>query len=270
MPDLDRRLAELGTHLEWPDTPDVRPALRARLAAVPARPVRRLRPLLVAAAIAVTLLGGLAASPEARSAILRLLRLRGVTVEQVDRPLAPPRTEAASSTARRDDRPTGIDAVLPELGEAVSLAAARRRAPFTVLVPRALGAPDAVRVTAPAAGPTVVSLLYAPRSGLAPTRVADLGLLVTQFRGSVVTEFLGKLAGTGTRVERVSVDQEPAIWLEGEPHFVFFRDPGGAIAEDTLRLSGNTLLWERDGLLLRLEGRLTRDEALRLATSFDP
>jgi hypothetical protein len=139
-----------------------------------------------------------------------------------------------------------------------------------VPVPAALGEPDAVRLAVPAGGPAVVSLLYGPRRGLPPTRVAGVGLLATAFRGSVAVEFLGKLAGPGTRVERVSVDGASGVWLEGEPHFVFHRAPDGSIAEGTLRLSENTLLWEHGELLLRIESRLGRDDALRVAGSFEP
>ena len=55
------------------------------------------------------------------------------------------------------------------------------------------------------------------------------------------------------------MDGQPGIWVEGE-HVVseLFGLP---------RLSGNVLLWEQDGLTLRLEGRLTKEQALELARS---
>ena len=61
------------------------------------------------------------------------------------------------------------------------------------------------------------------------------------------------------RVERVEVDGEPGIWVEGR-HVVF--EPFGLP-----RLSGNVLLWEQEGLTLRLEGRFTKEQALDLARS---
>ena len=37
---------------------------------------------------------------------------------------------------------------------------------------------------------------------------------------------------------------------------------------ETLRLAENTLLWERGGVTYRLEAQVTRDEAIRIASSF--
>ena len=58
-------------------------------------------------------------------------------------------------------------------------------------------------------------------------------------------------------MERVEVDGQPGIWVEGE-HVV--SEPFGLP-----RLSGNVLLWEQNGLTLRLEGRLTKEQALDIA-----
>ena len=57
-------------------------------------------------------------------------------------------------------------------------------------------------------------------------------------------------------------------WLEGTPHQFFYRDSAGNPSPETLRLAGNTLLWEQDGVTFRLEAQVARDEALRIASSF--
>ena len=76
-----------------------------------------------------------------------------------------------------------------------------------------------------------------------------------------------------------------AAWA-GNPHFLRFDDPtlvyGGAsaataktmfldenglISDERTYLAGTVLLWNRGDRLLRLEGDLTRDEALKLAES---
>ena len=75
-------------------------------------------------------------------------------------------------------------------------------------------------------------------------------------------------SGPGTRTEPVSVGSARGMWLEGQPHFFFFRDASGAILQDTLRLAGNTLIWVKDDVTLRLEAQLTRDEALAIAARF--
>jgi hypothetical protein len=72
-------------------------------------------------------------------------------------------------------------------------------------------------------------------------------------------------------VETVTVTGgAPGIFLSGGPHVVFYRDPGGEIRDETLRLAGNTLLWERGELLLRLESALRLEDALRVARSAQP
>ena len=48
-----------------------------------------------------------------------------------------------------------------------------------------------------------------------------------------------------------------------------FRDEGGFIADEPTYLAGNSLLWNRGDLLLRLEGDVSRDKALELARSIE-
>jgi hypothetical protein len=48
-----------------------------------------------------------------------------------------------------------------------------------------------------------------------------------------------------------------------------FKDPRGRIRDNSGRLAGKTLLWSHGELTLRLEGDLTKEEALRIARSAD-
>jgi hypothetical protein len=153
-------------------------------------------------------------------------------------------------------------------GERVTLGEARQRLHFTVRVPTAapLGDPDAVFVDT-SGGNDRVTLLYGERSGMPPTQVPAVSALVVEFRGAVEPTFLGKTAGPDTRVEAVTVNGGPGFWLEGAPHFFFYRDAAGNVLQETLRLAGNTLIWEQDGVTLRLEAQVTRELALELAAS---
>jgi hypothetical protein len=67
--------------------------------------------------------------------------------------------------------------------------------------------------------------------------------------------------------QRVRIDGAPGLVLRG-PHAVFF-DPRGAgeTRVQEARLAKNTLMWERDGLLLRLEAEQPVGELIRLARS---
>jgi hypothetical protein len=187
MADLHAELSTLA--VEWPETPDLTDGVLARLDA-PARRRRapRWRPALayglaaVLAAFAVTM----AASPDARSAVLEWLGLKSVKVE------------------RREPRPT--DSGL-QLGTPVTLEEARRRAPFLAL-PAALGEPSAVH-----AGHESVSLVY------------DGPLLVQEFPARV-EPFIEKTLGAGSELERLRVDGDPAYFIAGAHGFAYEGEDG--------------------------------------------
>ncbi len=63
----------------------------------------------------------------------------------------------------------------------------------------------------------------------------------------------------------MSVNGRRGFWLEGAPHEFVFLDPQGNPFLETLRLARNTLLWEQGDLTLRIEGDVTKEEALAVA-----
>jgi hypothetical protein len=91
--------------------------------------------------------------------------------------------------------------------------------------------------------------------------------LLGETRGSGSQRFLMKTVGPGTRARNVRVGPARGAWITGRPHEVLFVDARGQIVADTVRLAGATLLWERAGLVLRLEGARTLREALGVARS---
>jgi hypothetical protein len=262
--DLDRALTDLAASLEFPPTPDLAAAVSARLDEAPAtrpRPRRWNWPAgwrrLAVAGLAAVLLAAavLVASPGTREAVARRLGLRGIGVELGG---PPPPTVTTAPGARLD----------LGLGERASLEEARRRVGFPVLVPGAGGLerPDATFVSEadPAGGR--VDLVWGPRPGLPASAFTDAGLLITQFQGEPTPEFIKKVAGAGL-VEFVEVGGEPGYWFSGEPHFFTYRDAAGNFREEQTRLAGNTLIWQRGALTLRLEGELSKEEAIRIAES---
>ena len=139
-----------------------------------------------------------------------------------------------------------------DLGERVSREEAERRVGFELVD---LGEPDAIHVRAG----RVVSLVYGP---------ADRPRLVlSQLNGAVWDGFHKKVIGTGTTVEDVKVNGERGLFVSGEEHFVMFLDGNGLISDERTALAGNTLLWNRGPLLLRLEADVSREQALELAES---
>lgn len=242
MIDVERQLAEIGRELRYPPTPELGPAVveRVRAQGAPRRlPARR---VLALAAVALLLLaaGAAAAVPASRHAVLDWLGLRSVRIERVPKLPALPPGRAGGDLA---------------LGTRTTLPAARAHVTFRVLVPSL--PPDEVYLSGSPAGGRV-SLVYAERPGRPR-------MLVTEFRGSQPRGFLTKTLGPGTAAEPVRVNGEPGVWIAGRPHLLIFRDARGEVQDDTLRLAGNTLLWQHAGVLVRLEAQISKSAAVRIA-----
>ena len=228
-PDLERALREL--EVEWPPTPDIAAAVSARLHAPRRRRTWRLQLAYAAALLALVVAATMAVSPEARSTVLRWLGITGVEIRKApSKPL-----------------PTGLD-----LGPAATLDELRAAAP--VLVPDALGDPDAGHLTTLPDGTRAASLVY-----------ADGPILVQTFRARA-TPFIQKTVASSTQLQTLTVNGATAYWIEGAHGFAY-RTAGGAGYEEP-RLAGNALLVDRaDGVLLRIEGRISRERAVAIARS---
>src|SRR5205085_5735904 len=76
-----------------------------------------------------------------------------------------------------------------------------------------------------------------------------------------------KYADPSTRVEPLRVGGHAGIWLEGGRHVLVYLGPDGKPIAATLRLAGNTLIWQAGVRVFRLEGALTPSQALQIAHS---
>jgi rRNA maturation protein Nop10 len=247
MSELELALVDLGRRIEFPPTPDVAPRVRARLAegGAPKRTMRRpyghRRTLAIALAALAVAVGAVMAVPQTRAAILEFFHLRGVTIERVGTlPTVPVRNE------------------LGPLGKRVSLDEARELADFGVVVPEALGEPDEVYFWDGNPPGGMVSLVYGSRE--------HPRAFVTEFRASVERVIFKKVA-TDTRVEQVRIDGDPGYFLSGSPHQFSYVDRYGEYREELVRLVGNTLVWERGPVTLRLEADVSKADALKIAHS---
>lgn len=262
MTELERALARLGADVAFPETPDVVAAVRARLeeAAVARRRRPSRRALVIAFVALAVAVGAAMAVPPARTAILEFFGLRGATVTRV---------ETLPPVETRPETPVPVAEAL-ELGNRVPVedGVVRVRWPHLV-VPEALGPPDAAYYSTEELLDGKVSLVYEPGPGVPRSLFTGVGILITEFRGDLAPGYIEKLASAGTGIERLKIGPHRAIWLEGGPHFVAFRTPGGNFAEDVGRLAGNTLLVERGRLLVRIEGELERDRAVEIARSLE-
>ena len=90
-------------------------------------------------------------------------------------------------------------------------------------------------------------------------------MLISAFRADIDGGFFSKTAGSGTTVETVTVQGGTGYWLEGAPHEFLYRDAAGNTVPHSLRLAGNVLLWEVNGITVRIESALPRDDVIRIA-----
>jgi hypothetical protein len=256
--ELEATLTDVGKRLAYPRPTRLADAVRARLRERPSRlwwDVLR-SPRYAFATLAVLALVVILAVPDARAAAGEFLRLRGIDLFRVEAVATPTATAVPRASFA---------------GALVTLDEARRRADFTVRAPTdsRLGAPDEVyRGLDPTGTHDVVTLVYTARPGIPVSREAGVSALVVEFRGRVDESLFGKALAPGTFIEAVLVNGGHGYWIEGEPHLFFYRDASGDARAETLRLAGNTLLWVQDGVTLRLEAQVGRDEALRIAASF--
>ena len=225
---LESRLADLGAAIEWPPAPRLEGRVRVAIGASGGRRLRWLAAL--AAAILVALVAaGLLVTP-VRETVAGWLGLRHVEIHRVERLPSPPPSAGT-------------------YGHAVSQAEASRLAGFSVRLPGALGPP--------------LEIDFEPRSREVTALYQNA--LVTEVGGSFPIPFVQKLVGSGTRVEQLTVNGAPGVWLEGKPHAVFYQDRNGQFVNDSLRLATNTLIWEQDGTVYRIESEIGRQRALEIA-----
>jgi hypothetical protein len=251
--ELERTLSDIGGRLEGPRR-DMWPAVRERIAGRHPMPwwrvgLERVSLAPVAATLAVILTAAFLLTPDLAARAAEVLGLPGVQIFRV--PATPPAATTPSGTFPGQ--------------RAASVAEASRLAGFAVREPAALGAPDEIYVET---APVRVTLVYRTRQSLPATALPGIGALIVQFKGSLDAPILGKAIGPGTTLEAIPLSTgNAAYWLAGQPHQFFYRDSAGNTQPDTLRLAGNTLLWDASGVTYRLEAQVSREEAVRIAST---
>jgi hypothetical protein len=226
---LEQQLQRLGQELEYPPEPNLAPAVLAQLDRRPF-PWRAVAIAVVVFAMAV---GAAFAVPQARTTILKWFHLRGVTVERVE--TLPPAEERSQAGG---------------LGRPLSRDEAERAVGFQLALPSG----------------TSPRRVYVLDGALASVVLRSEGrpLLLSEYRAADFS-MLKKSATGRTVIEVVRVNGEPGLWLEGGPHTLTYFNRRGEFREHTIVIYGNVLLWIHGDLTLRLEGKLTKAQALDIS-----
>jgi hypothetical protein len=230
---IERRL-RAASEGWFPPTPPLATAARTQLPALPDRS-RRLPRRLLAVAFAALVLAGAAVAASVLDVV------PGIHIG-------------------RAERLPEVGLTSPLYGHPTTLPAARLAAPFRLLLPEDLGAPDLVYLDRDPGGAPVVTAVY---GGHRRAR-----LVLTQWPARAV--LFAKLLTYDARKDVVDVGGALGIWIEGPEHAVFYL--GRQRREERVGgyLAGNVLVWQRGRVTYRLEAGVSQERALELAASLRP
>jgi hypothetical protein len=229
--ELERQL--LALEIAVPKEPDLAPAVLAR---IEGRPFPWRRAVVLAIAVVAVAIAAAFAVPQARTSILRFFHLGAATVERVD--TLPPAVERSNAKG---------------LGRPLPLRAAERAVGFRLALPPLGERPERAYVL----GGELASVFLHARGQT---------VLLSEIRSSNEL-LLKKMAGDATSVQPAQVGGSPGIWIAGAPHTLTYLDSHFGYHQQAILVHGNVLLWIRGPLTLRLEGKLTRAQAVELARS---
>jgi hypothetical protein len=91
------------------------------------------------------------------------------------------------------------------------------------------------------------------------------GARLDQFDGTLDPAFAKTLPDQAS-LRWVQVDGATALWLHG-PHELTYVDRAGQRHTESTRTAGDTLVWQRGDVTLRLEGPFTVERAIVIAQS---
>jgi hypothetical protein len=269
---LESQLRRAGQDFEYPRTPEAA-VLIGRRGGVNRRvhserrlqPQGRVRPVWVAALVALALLVSALSMPRVRAAVAEFLQIGVVRIFQTaptdlpPRPTPPPTALPASPAAAGTTAPEFPMDLIPSdrLDGATTLEAAQRAVPFPVRLPAYppdLGAPDGVYLQEMDGAMLVLvwnDRAQPERPALSLNMIEPGSWAITKVQPLVVTE--------------TSVDGRPAVWAVG-PYLLQLKNQNLEIGR---LIDGNVLIWEQDGVTYRLETALPLEEAIKIAESLE-
>jgi hypothetical protein len=259
MIDLERSLVDLAERLEIPNGDFLVGDVMHRIG----QPTRRRRvgkaPRL-AGALAAALIATVVILPGPRHAIARWLGFESVRIEPG---VTVPTTVPPPTTGQEPLTSTTVANPVLGLEPAVSIETAMSQTELPDPRPTLLGDPQSIHVAHPPASGQII-VVYAPSDLVPQSNVTSVGALVSVLPARIDEGFFRKTLGDEATVRSIDVGGIVGYWIEGSPHQLMFEASTGVL-QDSLRLATNTLLWQRDGHVYRLEAAIDLATALRIA-----
>jgi hypothetical protein len=248
---IEAKLTSLGDSIDWPTpSPHLTRRVMARIESQPTAAGRRgWRRTAIAAAAVLVVTVVMVLSPSAREAVADLLSAAGIRIGVTS-----------------DEAPTtGADLNLGELGQ---LDEVQDNVDLDLRTPGGEdpGPPDAVYLS----DSGQVTMVWAGTPTLPAAGDTDIGLLLTQYEANGGQEVAEKSIGPETEVQRLTVEGQPALWIEGAAHTFTLSDTEGNPIEETTRLAANVLLWDANGVSHRLETTGDLQSALAIVDKLEP
>lgn len=159
-------------------------------------------------------------------------------------------------------RPTALPSAIaigPTVGHPATLADAEREAGFHARIPPRLGAPDGVWFDRTTDGARII-LAWRATDAMPPIGDLPWGAVIYEFRGDTV-QAAKILFAEGNTFENAKVDGMEGFWITGE-HEIDLITGDGTYAR--YRVTGNILVWNVGGIVVRMETELPRAAATRL------
>ncbi|MEP6667444.1 MAG: hypothetical protein ABJA81_13435 [Nocardioidaceae bacterium] len=256
---VEQALRDLAEHLPTNTDRDLSSGVVERInsddaSSADGRPSRLMvpwRPVLVGVCLMLVAAIGLV-SP-VRDAAAAVLELVGIDIRQAEEGASPPAPSPP------------VDG---ELGTQVPVGDISEVSGFTVPQPRiaTLGEPDEAYLL-DGGDHQAVTMVWRHRAGIPVASASGASALLTVFHGGPPEkEFLQKVLFQGSRAHQVSINGDLGVFVDG-PQTVIYLSSDRDVQEAQSRLSGNSLIWQQDGLTLRLESELEKRASLAIARS---
>ncbi|MEX0785956.1 MAG: hypothetical protein WD939_04910 [Dehalococcoidia bacterium] len=243
---MDGLLRQGAPSFAYPPTPAIADAVVARVRAEQPRGLAgvfdwlrgpALRPALAALAVVAVIVGSLLAVEQSRTAIAEFFGVGGVKVDRT--PLAGPTPLALSPDS---------------FAEPATIGEVQARVGFPLRFYMEGGAPA-----------NIDRVYLGDTNSTAPYAIfvyPEFDLYQREFG------FFGKGGLDPSLIQDIGFDGTPAIWIEQGGHIAESYDAQGRLLVESRRsVDRATLLWERDGVTLRLETGLSQEEAIDVARS---